>query len=211
VTHGLVVMGTSFGGFDALKIVLGALPATFPSPLAIVQHQASPGTGLAELLQRYTTLVVVDAEDKDETRPGYAYLAPPGYHLLAERGGLALSVDPPVLHARPSIDVLFESAADVYGPALVGVILTGTGQDGAAGLARIKQRGGLTVVQDPVTAARSDMPLAALALTAADLVLPLEEIGARLVRMHQPSPTDPAPQRRHSEPVTAHLWHPSHP
>lgn len=209
--HGLVVMGTSFGGFDALKIVLGALPAAFPAPLAIVQHQGSPGTGLAELLQRYTALVVVDAEDKDEARPGHAYLAPPGYHLLADRGGLALSIDPPVLHARPSIDVLFESAADAYGPDLVGVILTGTGQDGAAGLARVKQRGGLTVVQDPATAARAAMPLAALAVTAADLVLPLEQIGPRLVRMHQPAATASAPQHMQAEPVTARLWHPSHP
>jgi len=209
VIHGLVVFGTSFGGFDALKIVLGALPAAFPVPLAIVQHQGSPGTGLANLLQRYSALVVVDAEDKEETRPGYAYLAPPGYHLLAERGGLALSIDPPVQHARPSIDVLFESAADTYGPQLVGVILTGTGQDGAAGLARIKQRGGLTIVQDPVTAARSAMPLAALALTAADLVLPLDQIGPRLVQMHRPNATDPAPRRGRTEPVTAHLWHPS--
>jgi two-component system chemotaxis response regulator CheB len=194
VIQGLVVVGASFGGFDALKVVLGALPAAFPCALAIVQHQGSPGTGLAALLQRYTALVVVDAEDKDDTVPGVAYVAPPGYHLLAERGSLALSIDPPVLHARPSIDVLFESAADVYGPGVIGVILTGTGRDGAAGLTRIKQHGGLAIVQDPATAARAAMPEAALASTVVDWILPLEQIGPRLIELHVPVVSGPATQ-----------------
>jgi two-component system chemotaxis response regulator CheB len=191
---GLVVVGASFGGFDALKVMLAGLPASFPLPLAIVQHQGSPGTGMAGLLQRYASLVVVDAEDKDELRPGVVYLAPPGYHLLAEHGSLALSVDPPVVHARPSVDVLFESAADAYGPAAIGVILTGTGHDGAAGLARIKARGGLAIVQDPMTAARSAMPEAALASTAVDWILPLERIAARLIELCQPPSPAHAPE-----------------
>ena len=195
----LVVVGASFGGFDALKVLLGALPATFPSPLAIVQHQGSPGNGLASLLQRYTALVVVDAEDKEDMLPGVAYVAPPGYHLLVEPGSLALSVDPPVSHARPSIDVLFESAADVYGTRTTGVVLTGTGRDGAAGLACIKQRGGRTIVQDPATATRAAMPRAALASTIVDWILPLEMIGPRLVELqesmaHLPAPRSLAPE-----------------
>jgi two-component system, chemotaxis family, protein-glutamate methylesterase/glutaminase len=194
VIRRLVVVGASFGGFDALKVLLGALPAAFPSPLAIVQHQGSPGNGLATLLQRYTPLVVVDAEDKDDMLPGVAYVAPPGYHLLVESGSLALSVDPPVSHARPSIDVLFESAADVYAHRVIGVVLTGTGRDGAAGLARIKQRAGRTLVQDPATAMRAAMPEAALASSTVDWVLPLEMIGPRLVELTQSTTHGTAPQ-----------------
>jgi two-component system chemotaxis response regulator CheB len=194
VIQRLVVVGASFGGFDALKVLLGALPAAFPSPLAIVQHQGSPGAGLATLLQRYTALAVADAEDKEDLLPGVAYCAPPGYHLLVEGGSLALSVDPPVSHARPSIDVLFESAADVYGQWTIGVVLTGTGRDGAAGLARIKQRGGRTIVQDPATATRAAMPQAALASTTVDWTLPLELIGPRLVELTRPTMTGTAPQ-----------------
>jgi len=194
VIPGLVAIGASFGGFDALKVVLGALPADYPWPLAIVQHMGSPGAGLATLLQRYTSLVVVDAEDKDDMRPGTAYLAPPGYHLLTESGSLALSVDPPVAHARPSIDVLFESVADVYGPQAIGVILTGTGRDGAAGLARIKRHAERAIVQDPATAMRSAMPAAAIAATNVDDILPLDQIGPRLASLHQPPGRAMAPQ-----------------
>lgn len=199
--HRLVVVGASFGGFDALKTVLGTLPANFPAPVAIVQHQGNPGSGLATLLQRYSALVVADAEDKDDLSPGVAYLAPAGYHLLIERGRLALSIDPPVQHARPSIDVLFESAADVYGPEVVGVILTGTGRDGAAGLTHIKRRGGLAVVQDPLTARRAAMPEAALASTAVDLVLPVEKIGGWLVQLPDLrwEQRNPAPQHQTRE------------
>ena len=204
MTHRLIVMGASFGGFDALKTVLRALPAGFPVPLAIVQHQGAPGSGLATLLQRYCALVVVDGEDKDEIVPGFAYLAPPGYHLLVERGSFALSIDPPIEHARPSIDVLFESAADVYGPEVIGVILTGTGRDGAAGLTAIKRRGGIAIVQDPATARRAAMPEAALASTPVDLVLPVERIGGWLVQLGAPpgasiggAPTMPAQRPWH--------------
>ena len=194
MTRQLVVVGASFGGFDALKVLLGALPAAFSSPIVIVQHQGSPSAGLSTLLQRYTALVVVDAEDKEDMLPGVAYVAPPSYHLLVESGSLALSVDPPVSHARPSIDVLFESAADVYGHRAIGVVLTGTGRDGATGLARIKQRGGRTIVQDPATAMRAAMPAAALASTTVDWILPLEMIGPRLVELHQPTYRGAAPQ-----------------
>jgi two-component system chemotaxis response regulator CheB len=183
----LVVVGASFGGFDALKVVLGALPDTFPVPLAIVQHQGDSGGGkLAMLLQRYTPLVIGEADDKAVPQPGHVYLAPAGYHLLVDQDGLALSVDAPVLYARPSIDVLFESAAEVYGPSTIGIILTGTSRDGATGLARIKQRRGTTIVQDPATALRRAMPDAALASTQVDWTLPLDEIGRRLVILCAP-------------------------
>jgi two-component system chemotaxis response regulator CheB len=185
VNGSLVVIGASFGGFDALKVVLGALPGNFPLPIAIVQHQGSTGAGLAGLLQRYTALLVVDAEDKNAIDPGRAYLAPPGYHLLVDDDGFALSVDPPVWHARPSIDVLYETAADLYGAGVVGVIQTSTGGDGAGGLARIKAHGGLAIVQDPATAARAAMPAAALARTAINWILPLEHIGPRLLALAQ--------------------------
>jgi two-component system chemotaxis response regulator CheB len=211
--HRLIVLGASFGGFDALKTVLRALPAGFPVPLAIVQHQAAPGSGLASLLQRHSALVVVDAEDKDDIAPGVAYLAPPGYHLLVERGSLALSIDPPVEHARPSIDVLFESAADVYGPEVVGVILTGTGRDGAAGLAQIKRRGGIAIVQDPATARRAAMPEAAIASTPVDLILPVERIGAWLEQL-EARPGDPSagPSGAARRPFFAERAHaPEHP
>jgi two-component system chemotaxis response regulator CheB len=184
MTYRLVVVGASFGGFDALKVVLGALPVTFPVPVAIVQHQAAgAGHELASLLQRYTPLRLGEANDKDELLPGRIYLAPAGYHLLVDDEGLALSVDPPVLYARPSIDVLFESAAEVYGPATIGIVLTGTSRDGAAGLARIKQRGGTAIVQDPATAIRRAMPEAALGSTQVDWTLPLDDIGKRLVML----------------------------
>lgn len=194
MTYRLVVVGASFGGFDALKVVLGALPATFPVPVAIVQHQgAGGGHELASLLQRYTPLRVDEANDKDRPLPGRVYLAPAGYHLLVDEDGLALSVDPPVLYARPSIDVLFESAADVYGPTAIGVVMTGTSRDGAAGLARIKRRGGMTIVQDPTTALRRTMPEAALVSTKVDWILPLDEIGGRLVILCT-APTTPTSQ-----------------
>jgi two-component system chemotaxis response regulator CheB len=178
---GLVVLGASKGGFRALKHLLAALPGDFPWPLAIVQHRADQReSGLCELLDRAGALRVVEPEDKDPIRAGYAHLAPAGYHLLVEPGTFALSADPPIWFARPSIDVLFESAADVYGARVTGVILTGTGPDGAAGLAAIRARGGLALVEDPASAECRAMPEAALAATAVDRVLPLAALAVFL-------------------------------
>ena len=129
------------------------------------------------MLRLRTRLPVADVEDKAPIEPGRVYLAPPDYHLLIEPGYFSLSTEPHVHYARPSIDVLFESAADAYGDRVIGVILTGANADGAHGLARIKQLGGVAVVQDPRTAERPEMPGAALVATAADAVLPLVEIG----------------------------------
>ena len=181
----LVAVGTSLGGLNALAELLKTLPETMPVPIVVVQHRSpSSDSGLAALLQEYTALTVEEAEDKQPMSSGTVYLAPPDYHLLIEeRGLLALSTDAPVRSARPSIDVLFETAADAYGPAVVGVLLTGASAAGAEGLAAIKARGGRAIVQDPATAECATMPAAGISATAVDYVLPLEAIGGHLVSL----------------------------
>ena len=180
----LIVMGGSWGGFSALRCVLGGLPAFFKTPIAIAQHRRfdSSADALA-LLGAPDGLVIQEIQDKEPIEPGHIYVAPADYHVLVEPDGFALSIGQRVQFSRPSIDVLFESAADVYAERLIGVILTGTNEDGAAGLARVKQRGGVTVVQDPATAERPSMPEAAIATGAADRVLPLERIGPFLTQV----------------------------
>jgi two-component system chemotaxis response regulator CheB len=181
----LIVVGTSLGGLHALTRLLADLPRWLRVPIVIVQHRAvTQDRLLADLLQEQTGLAVVEAEDKMPLAPATVYLAPPDYHLLVEeRGRLALSTEGPVRFARPSIDVLFQTAADAYGPALVGVLLTGASADGADGLAAVKARGGRAIVQDPATAECRTMPAAALAATAVDYVLPLTRIGEHLVTL----------------------------
>ena len=177
MTYELVVVGTSWGGLHAVGRLLGHLPDDLDLPIVIAQHRG-PGTlegALAATLRRSVGRRVRDVEDKDAIERACVYLAPPDYHLLVEPGSFALSVDERVQHARPSIDVLFESAADAYGAGVIGVILTGANEDGAAGLARIVERGGVAIVQDPESAEARAMPDAALAATDA-VVLPLERI-----------------------------------
>ncbi len=173
------------GGVEALRVLLGGLPGDFPLPVLIVHHTATDsGSELATLLDRHCALNVREADEEEKITPGTAYVAPPNYHMLVERDGtLALSVDLPVNYARPSVDVLFESAADVFGPGLIGVILTGAGSDGARGLKTIKDRGGLAIVQDPADAEADSMPRSALAAVKADYVLPLKEVPALLCRL----------------------------
>jgi two-component system chemotaxis response regulator CheB len=180
-----VVLGVSAGGLEALRTLLPVLPPSFPLPLAIVQHLGSHSDGfLAEFLDRLSRIRVKEAEDKEPFRPGAAYLAPPGHHLLVERDrSLALSVDARVNHSCPSVDVLFESAAEAFGPALIGIVLTGANGDGAEGLKTIRARGGLAIVQDPRDAQSPAMPRAALAAAGADHVLPLDQIAPLLVRL----------------------------
>jgi two-component system chemotaxis response regulator CheB len=175
----LICIGASWGGLHAIGRVLADIPPEVQQPIVIAQHRSSDGPegALAELLGLQIARPVLDAEDKMPIERSKVYLAPPDYHLLVEPGCLALSVDPRVHHARPSIDVLFESAADAYREGVVGVILTGSNQDGAAGLAKIKSMGGVAVVQDPAAAERRAMPDAAIAATFADAVLPLETLG----------------------------------
>lgn len=159
----LVVIGTSAGGLTALEQLLTALPASFPLPMLVVQHRSRESDLLCEVLAARSPLPVREVTDKDPIEPGTVYLAPPDYHVLVDEGAFSLSADEPVRFARPSIDVSFLSAADAFGAALVGVVLTGANEDGAAGLRRIHQEGGLALVQDPATAEVARMPAAALA------------------------------------------------
>jgi two-component system, chemotaxis family, protein-glutamate methylesterase/glutaminase len=175
----LICIGASWGGLQAISRVLADIPTEVEQPIAIVQHRSTESVegALPDLLQLQTSRPVDDVDDKTPIERGKVYLAPPDYHLLVEPGSFALSVDERVQHARPSIDVLFESAADAYRERVIGVILTGANEDGAVGLARIKARGGVAVIQDPAGAKRRAMPDAAIAATVADAVLPLEAIG----------------------------------
>jgi two-component system chemotaxis response regulator CheB len=175
----LVCIGASWGGLQAVGQVLADLPEEIDLPVVIAQHRHpdSLESTLAELLSLKIDRPVIDVEDKMPIERRHVYVAPRDYHLLVQRGSFALSVEGRVQYARPSVDVLFESAADAYGSAVIGIILTGANEDGAAGLAKIKRRGGVAVIQDPVGAMRRAMPDAAIAATAADAILPLEEIG----------------------------------
>lgn len=173
-----------------LKFILGALPADFPSPVLVVMHVA-PGSddGLAVLLDTLSAIRIKEADERETVVPGVVYLAPANYHLLVERGGsLALSIDPPVNFARPSVDVLFESAAEAYGPELIGVVLTGAGSDGGRGLLKIKNSGGMAIVQDPADAAMKSMPENALQLSKVDHVVGLKDIPGLLMRLIQGAP-----------------------
>lgn len=180
----IVVVGASTGGLKALQVLLSGLPAEFSLPVVMVQHRGKDmETGLCEFLARSSHVPVTEPEDKETVLPGHAYLAPRDYHLLIESGSFALSTDAPVSFARPSIDVLFESAADEYQDRAIGVILTGANHDGAHGLAAIKAQGGLALVEDPITAACREMPDAAINLTKVDGILPLQEMAARLQKL----------------------------
>jgi two-component system chemotaxis response regulator CheB len=176
----LIVIGTSWGGLEALSRLLAGLHDDVRQPIVVAQHRSadSEDVVLGRLLQHHTRRVVTDPDDKTPLERDHVYLGPPDYHVLVENGHLALSTDAPVQFSRPSIDVLFQSAADAYGLRTIGIVLTGANSDGAEGLARIKARGGVAIVQDPATSKRRTMPDAALALTAADAVLPLDEIPA---------------------------------
>jgi two-component system, chemotaxis family, protein-glutamate methylesterase/glutaminase len=177
----VVAIGASLGGLNAVETLLEALPKTYPAALLIVQHRrADSDSRLLELLRSHSRLPVSEPEDKQPLEPGHVYLAPPNYHMLVERGLLSLSIDPPVAFARPSIDVLFESVADAYGPRAVGVVLTGSNHDGAAGAAAIKRRGGIVLVQDPSSAEAPETPRAALAATCVDAVLRLPALALHL-------------------------------
>jgi two-component system chemotaxis response regulator CheB len=180
----IVVGGVSLGGLEAMRAVLAGLPPGFPLPVAFVAHRGEePDDTLSPLLQPGASLRVKEAEDKERILPGCFYLAPRAYHLMVDGDRFALSVDAPVMNARPSIDVLFESAAEACGPGAIGVVLTGASADGAAGATRIEQRGGLVVVQEPSTALASAMPLGAIAATNLEHIMPLERIAPFLCRL----------------------------
>jgi two-component system chemotaxis response regulator CheB len=184
-TVGAVVIGASAGGVDALSTLLPALPAGLRAPVFVVLHLPREHRSLlVEIFTPKCAVPVREALDKEPVAPGTVYFAPPDYHLLLDVGPrLALSVDPPVHYSRPAIDVLFQSAADVYGPRLLGLVLTGGNEDGAAGLVAIRAAGGLTGVQDPADAQVPRMPECALATGSVDLILTLPEWAALLTTL----------------------------
>jgi len=180
-----VVMGLSAGGMQALKIFIPALPELFSLPVAIIQHNSENSDGfLAEYLNQLGPLLVKEAEDKEPLCAGHIYLAPVGYHLLIEQNRtFSLSVDPRVNYCCPSIDVLFESAADAFRETLIGVVLTGANGDGSQGLKAIKEYGGCAVVQNPATAEKWHMPQAALDAAPVDHIVDLDGLAPLLVRL----------------------------
>jgi two-component system chemotaxis response regulator CheB len=179
----LVAIGASWGGLDVLRVILQDLPADLNAAVVIAQHRSpeSHPTAFRDLLGAVTRLRVREAADKDDILAGNAYIAAPDYHLLVDPGGISLSTDEPVLYARPSIDVLLESAAESYRERCVGVVLTGANDDGAHGLARVVELGGTAIVQDPETALRDEMPRAALRAVPEARVLQAGEIASLLV------------------------------
>jgi two-component system chemotaxis response regulator CheB len=179
----VVAVGCSWGGLAALSALLGPLPPRLDAALVVAQHRPEEPSLLEALLRERSELPVREVEDKDELEPGRVYLAPAGYHVLVQPGRLALSTDGPVQYARPSLDVLLESAAQAYGEACVGVVLTGANADGAHGLACVAAAGGTALVQEPATAARAEMPAAALAAVPSARTLALEELPAALVEL----------------------------
>ncbi|MDF0732017.1 chemotaxis protein CheB [Pseudomonas entomophila] len=180
-----VVIGASAGGVAALFKVLGALPGDFSLPVLCVLHLPHDRhSQLAEVLQRRLQRPVHEARDKEPILAGLIYVAGPSYHLSVERDlRLSLSQEEPVHFSRPAIDFLFQSAADAYGAGLLGILLTGANEDGARGLAYIKNSGGRTVVQDPRDAQVALMPEAALALHRPDHILSLSGIGQLLATL----------------------------
>ncbi len=183
----LIVIGGSAGSTTALLELLPVFPADYPLPIVVVQHLHPLQEGyFVERFAQTCALTVKEADDKEPIKAAHVYFAPPNYHLLIEDDHtFSLSIDEKVNYARPSIDVLFESAVDAYAPWLAGVVLTGANNDGARGLRLIKARGGLTIVQDPQTAESAYMPRAALEATPVDYVLSLPDMGRLLVKIPQ--------------------------
>ena len=188
IKYKAIVIGVSTGGLDALREILINLDENFSIPVLIVQHlHAQSDNYFANYLNKLTHLSVKEADEKEHIQSKTVYLAPPNYHLIVEDDKtISLSTDERVNYCRPSIDVLFESAADVYGSNLIGIILTGANSDGANGMLKVKDNGGLLIVQDPKTADVSTMPLSVITQTQVDHVLTLKEIAEFLNRIvHQ--------------------------
>jgi len=201
VAYSILVVGTSWGGLNALRELVGALPENFGIPAVLVQHRHRQSDHLlSTFLQERTRLEVVEVEDKMPIQSGMLFVAPADYHLLIDRGFFTLSTDPPVRYSRPSIDVTFYSAADAYAATTVGVVLTGANSDGSRGLRRIFDRGGLALVQDPVTAESPTMPSAAIRCVPGARVQTIAQIAATLAGLtttgHDEPPSRGAPSER---------------
>ena len=183
-SYHLVVLGASRGGTKAMSYLLSALPADFRFPIAMVIHRdPTSDVPLRDILQNQSLLPVLEAEDKMAIEPGHVYLAPANYHLLVGGPEFSLSTEGPVLCARPSIDVLFESAGNTHGRATIAILLTGASSDGALGSASIRGRGGYVIVQDPASAESATMPQAAITAAAQSIVLPLAQIPGCLSKL----------------------------
>ena len=182
--YSIVAIGTSWGGLSAMMKLLGALPEGFPIPIVVVQHRSKDSDRLlVQILQDSTPLNVSEVEDKDALIAGMVHVAPANYHILIEAGYLSLTTEEPVRFSRPSIDVMFSSAADTYRSETIGIILTGANEDGSSGLAHIVKRGGRALIQDPKTAEIPIMPIAATLAAPAAEVLPLNRLASRLLEL----------------------------
>ncbi|MGR3180063.1 MAG: chemotaxis protein CheB [Candidatus Anammoxibacter sp.] len=181
-----VVIGVSAGGLDALSNILPSLPLNCSYAVIIVQHMHPESGGyLSTILDKQCPLTVKEADEKEVIKPGIVYIAPPNYHLLIENDmTFSFSIEGPVNFSRPSIDVLFECAAETYRESLLGIVLTGANKDGSSGLKKIKEMGGIAVVQDPLTAEADSMPKAAINATKVDHILPLDQIGLFLANLN---------------------------
>lgn len=189
MSYSVVALGTSWGGLSAMTKLLGALPASYPIPIVVVQHRSKDSDLLlVRLLQDTTELNVCEIEDKDVLYAGTVHIAPADYHVLIEAGYLSLTVEEPVRFSRPSIDVMFTSAADTYGSSAIGVVLTGANEDGAGGLARIVRAGGRGLIQDPKTAEIPIMPAAAVRAVPTAEVVPLDKLAPRLIQLSEDKP-----------------------
>lgn len=190
MSYELVVIGASWGGLRALEVILPSLPADYPAAVVVVQHRRfdSPRDAMANLLADRSALPVCEIEDKMEIKPGGVYLAPADYHVIIEEGHFALSTEEFVDFARPSVDVLFETASDSYGSSVIAVVLTGLMDDGSRGIRCIKQAGGYLIAQHPDSAERPAMPQATIDTGLVDRVLALGDIGPALTEL-APSPS----------------------
>lgn len=190
-TRRIVVVGTSAGGIEALRTMIADLREDFPAPICIVMHTApqSPGV-LPEILARSTRLPAAGARDLEQLIPGKLYVAPPDFHLIVEPGRLRLTKGPHENRFRPAIDPLFRSAAQVYGPAAIGVVLSGNLDDGTAGLWAIKRLGGIAIVQEPSDALFPSMPLSAINHVDVDHVVPVATIAPLLTQLTAATPDE---------------------
>lgn len=189
IGYDLVVVGTSWGGLDALRTLVSGLPDTFKMAVTLVQHRHKDSDDLlCTLLQEQSVLEVCEVEDKMPLEQGRIYVAPPDYHTLVEPGHFSLNTEAPVRFSRPSIDVTFLSAADSYGPRTVGIVLTGANADGSEGLRRISDRGGLAIIQDPATAESTFMPVSAMKAVPRARVMALVEMTKFIVSLPAGAP-----------------------
>jgi len=185
----LIVVGASWGGLDALTVLVRGLPDDFAVPIVVVQHRSQDAESLlAELLQQWTGRTVVETEDKQPIEQGHIYIAPANYHLLIEDDYFSLTTEAPVRYSRPSIDVMFGSAAHAFGERLIGVVLTGANEDGSRGLQCVYEYGGYCLVQDPATAEVATMPAAALTRVPHATKRALPEIAGHLVDVARNGP-----------------------